>query len=130
MDWKDLEREYVESRLTYAQLAARHGVSAAALTKRGYRGGWVAKRREYMRNMGINSTQNTHNTSEAVDPRRTQQKLLVMADRWADGDAEAIADTGDYRRVVQSVLDLARAADEGPREIRVVMEGGAEDYSV
>ena len=107
MDWKDLEREYVESRLTYAQLAARHGVSAAALTKRGYRGGWVAKRREYVRSMGTNNTRNTH-----------------------DGDAEAIADTGDYRRVVQSVLDLTRAADEGPREIRVVMEGGAEDFSV
>ena len=83
-----------------------------------------------MRNMGIKSAHNTHDTPEAVDPRRTQQKLLVMADRWADGDAEAIADTGDYRRVVQSVLDLARAADEGPREIRVVMEGGAEDFSV
>ena len=53
-----------------------------------------------------------------------------MADHWADQQAGAIEDTGDYRRVVQSVLDLGRAEGEGAREVRVVLEGNAGEYSV
>jgi len=127
MDWNAPERDYVETGATYAALAEKYGVSVAALSKQGYRRGWVAKRREYVRKLGVLHARDVRKPEP--DARRTREKLLAMADRWADGDREAIADTGDYRRVVQSVLDLGRAADEGPREIRVVMDPGAEDFS-
>ena len=132
MDWNTVEREYVEGRDTYRGLAEKYGLSPAALAKRGTRQGWVAKRREYMRRNRAEYGDNMRvmGADRPIDVGRTREKLLAMADHWADQQAGAIEDTGDYRRVVQSVLDLGRAEGEGAREVRVVLEGNAGEYSV
>ena len=46
MDWEILKREYVNGTETYGQIAQRHGVGLAALTRRAREEGWVEARRE------------------------------------------------------------------------------------
>ena len=117
-DWIAMEREYVCGGATYAALAEKYGVSAAAVAHHGGRTGWVAKRRARLRAGGT-----AQRDAPAVDGAALRGKLLALADNWTDAQAGQIDDVGDYRRVVQSVLDLTRADGDGaPAEVRVVMD--------
>ena len=119
IDWPALEREYVERDVTYTALARTHGVSRAAVAHHGVREGWVAKRRAYLRGGGPGKTPR----EPAVDGAVLRSKLLALADNWTDRQGGQIEDVGDYRRMVQSVLDLTRAAGEDAApELRVVMD--------
>ena len=126
-DWTALEREYVNGGDTYAALAARHGVSADAVAHRGGRYGWVAKRRARLRGMAPPAAGADRHGPRVVDGARLRGKLLALADSWTDQQAGQIEDVGDYRRMVQSVLDLTRAdgEDKAP-EVRVVMDAPEE----
>ena len=115
-DWTAIGREYVNGRATYAQLARKYGVSTVAVASRGKREDWVARRRARLRS-GV------PDTAPAVDSQALRAKLLALADNWTDSQAGQIQDVGDYRRVVQSVLDLTRAAgDDAAPAVHVVMD--------
>ena len=133
IDWPALEREYVERDVTYTALARTHGVSRAAVAHHGVREGWVAKRRAYLRGGGPGKTPREPAAAlgetgpaprePAVDGAALRSKLLALADNWTDRQGGQIEDVGDYRRMVQSVLDLTRAAGEDAApELRVVMD--------
>ena len=128
-DWTAMEREYVEGRRTYADLAAQYGVSVAAVAHHGGRDGWVAKRRARLRAGPAPTTGRRRRSRDSVDGAKLRFKLLALADHWTDEQAGRIEDVGDYRRVVQSVLDLTRAeGEDAPPELRVVMDA-PEEYS-
>ena len=138
-DWNAVERDYVLCGVTYAALADKYGVSHATVAHHGRRMGWVAKRRAHLR-AGEETTESEReaancastvdrppdsqaNRAPAVDSAALRGKLLALADNWTDQQAGQIEDVGDYRRVVQSVLDLTRAeGDDAAPEIRVVMD--------
>ena len=128
-DWTAMEREYVDSGCTYGELAARYGVSVAAVAHHGGRDRWVAKRRSRLRAGPAPAEKRRRRSRDDVDGAKLRFKLLALADHWTDQQAGRIEDVGDYRRVVQSVLDLTRAEGEGaPPELRVVMDA-PEEYS-
>ena len=125
-DWKAMETAYVESGATYADLAERFGVSRDAVAYHGGKNRWVAKRRARLRGMAPPAVRAERPPAPAVDGARLRGKLLALADNWTDQQAGQIEDVGDYRRVVQSVLDLTRAEGDAAPEVRVVMDAPGE----
>ena len=116
-DWTAVERDYVRLGATYAGLAAKYGVSRAAVAHHGAREGWRAKRLAHLRGISLRPA------ARDVDGGALRGKLLALADEWTDSHGGHLEDVGDYRRVVQSVLDLTRAeGDATPPEVRVVVD--------
>ncbi len=121
-DWTAIGRDYAAGGGTYAALAAKYGVSTAAVAHHGAREGWKARRLAHRRQQGTEAAD-----TSAVDGGALRFKLLALADNWTDEQGGHIEDVGDYRRMVQSVLDLTRAeGDAAPAELRVVMDVPAE----
>ena len=122
-DWTAVERDYVRLGATYAGLAAKYGVSRAAVAHHGAREGWRAKRLAHLRGVPEAKKRPVRPAARDVDGGALRGKLLALADEWTDSQGGHLENVGDYRRVVQSVLDLTRAeGDAAPPEVRVVVD--------
>lgn len=55
---------------------------------------------------------------------KTKERLLLMADKWIDDQGGKIDDVGDYRRIVQTVIELQEPEIEraAAAVLRIIME--------
>jgi hypothetical protein len=55
---------------------------------------------------------------------KTKERLLMMADKWIDDQGGKIDDVGDYRRIVQTVIELQEPEIEraAAAVLRIIME--------
>jgi hypothetical protein len=61
---------------------------------------------------------------------KTKERLLMMADKWIDDQGGKIDDVGDYRRIVQTVIELQEPEIEraAAAVLRIIMEQRAEIF--
>lgn len=65
-----------------------------------------------------------------MTPEALREALLALAAEWVDRCHGSIQDVGDYRRIVQCVCDLTRAAaDESAQVVRVIMTPPTDEYA-
>ena len=100
-DWTEIEKDYLESGLSYAQLAEKYGVSLAALKKQASRKGWAKKR--------SGSEQKAERVETAlakVSPQEMSPENVTTGDSVLNKETE----TQRFNRIVDGMLDRVEDA--------------------
>ena len=100
-DWTEIENDYLESGLSYAQLAEKYGVSLAALKKQASRKGWAKKR--------SGSEQKAERVETAlakVSPQEMSPENVTTGDSVLNKETE----TQRFNRIVDGMLDRVEDA--------------------
>ena len=100
-DWTEIEKDYLESGLSYAQLAEKYGVSLAALKKQASRKGWAKKR--------SGSEQKAERVETAlakVSPQEMSPEHVTTGDSVLNKETE----TQRFNRIVDGMLDRVEDA--------------------
>lgn len=112
VDWLKIKTEYINGGISYRKLAEKHGISFSVLKDKAVKERWTETREQHTNKIRTNTEQKTVEkvsdalSDEAAAKIRIRAKLIRMAEKWIDKTEEDIQDTGDYRRIVQSCLDL------------------------
>ena len=100
-DWTEIEKDYLESGLSYAQLAEKYGVSLAALKKQASRKGLAKKR--------SGSEQKAERVETAlakVSPQEMSPENVTTGDSVLNKETE----TQRFNRIVDGMLDRVEDA--------------------
>ena len=140
IDWLSIKADYITGQGTYRSLADKYGIKKDTIYRKARNEKWTRQRdatRDKVERRAIEKS--TEKIAEAVAQncadtyamrRRIKGKLLAMAERWIDEQEGQIRDAGDYRRIVQCCMDMLEATDAGDEKaLRVIMEGGADEYA-
>lgn len=77
VDWASVESEYISSATSYRELGAKHGIGVAGLRKRGLRGEWARKRREFSDRVAARLGEETVETRVEQSRRWNEQDLQI-----------------------------------------------------
>ena len=122
IDWLAIRNDYINGGGSYRKLAEKYGVSFNTLQDRAKREDWKSLKESQHDKITTESRQKTQEkisdalSDEAAAKVRIKAKLIRMAEKWIDDQEENIVDTGDYRRIVQSCLDLGIMVREADNE--------------
>ena len=110
-DWLKIKSEYVSGDIGYRKLAEKHGVPFPTLRDKAVKEKWNEKRNAH-RNRVITATEQKTEakisdalSDEAALKVQIRAGLFRLAADWI-AKQEVIGDTNDYRRMVQSCVDL------------------------
>ena len=112
IDWLAIKNDYINGGGSYRKLAEKYGVKFASLRSRAEKESWTKLREEQQHKTSTKTAQKTQEkisdalSEEAATKARIRSKLIGLAEKWVDGQGEKIRDTGDFRRMVQSCVDL------------------------
>ncbi len=124
IDWDSIRQDFIESDLTYAALAQRHGVSRQSVEKRGSDEGWQALRQAFQRQHSMIVEIQQDNEKFDLDDLLKKaialsfQQLEVSQPRSFEGAAESICKLAevylrlnppkphDVAGIVDMILDL------------------------
>lgn len=118
VDWLAIRNDYINGGGSYRKLAEKYGVSFNTLQDRAKREDWKSLKKNQHDKITTESRQKTQEkisdalSDEAAAKSRIKAKLIRMAEKWIDTQGETIEDTGDYRRIVQSCIELGIVAGE------------------
>ena len=124
--WNEIEAAYVTGGLSYRELAEKFGIPRSTVGKRGFRGGWVAKRKRYEEEV-MERMLEENKEAAALRTRR----LLEVGDGLLDKVQEltAVTDSPSALKTLTEALKNIRDAQmlkEGRQEgdrLTVVLEG-------
>lgn len=101
-DWSKIEKDYLESGLSYAQLAEKYGVSLAAIKKQASRKGWAKKR------------SGSEQKAERVETALAQVSHEMSPENVTTVDTVRVLDreteTQRFNRIVDGMLDRVQDA--------------------
>lgn len=111
VDWLAIRNDYINGGGSYRKLAEKYGVSFNTLKEKAVDEGWAKLKEEQHHKIAIRTQQKAQDkisdalSDEAALKVRIRVGLLGLASDWVSKQTE-ILDTGDFRRMVQSCLDL------------------------
>lgn len=115
VDWLKVKNDYINGGGSYRKLATKYGVTFGALRTRAEREGWASLKEEHQHKLSIRTAQKSiEKTADAVANAIAEEAamkvklrsgLLRLAVDWMQKQ-ESIGDTSDYRRMVQSCIEL------------------------
>lgn len=111
VDWLVIRNDYINGGGSYRKLADKYNVSFNTLQDRAKREDWKSLKNSQHDKITTESRQKTQDkisdalSDEAALKVRIRVGLLGLASDWVSKQTE-ITDTGDFRRMVQSCLDL------------------------
>lgn len=111
-DWLKIKNEYVNGGISYRALAEKYGLSFSTLEKRARAENWTEAKEKHREKIEQKARQEAQRkigkalADEAAAKSRIRGKLIKMAEKWIDQQDEDMADTTDYRRIVQSCVDM------------------------
>lgn len=112
VDWLRIKNDYINGLGSYRKLAEQYGVSRSTLEKKAISEKWKEQRDLQCDKTEAKVRQETENkiaatlSDEAATKVRIRGKLIKMAENWIDAQCDKIRDPGDFRRIVQSCVDL------------------------
>lgn len=112
IDWIAIRNDYINGGGSYRELAEKHGVSPSSLMQRAAKEKWRDEREANVRTTEAKTKQKTQEkisdalSEEAAAKARIRLKLIKMAENWVDKQEGAVNDPADYRRIVQSCMDM------------------------
>lgn len=122
VDWLAIRNDYINGGGSYRKLAEKYGVSPSSLMQKAAREKWKDEREANESATEAKTKQKTQEkisdarSDEAAAKARIRVKLMRMAENWIDSQQDIVNDTGDFRRMVQSCLDLGIMNDEADKE--------------
>lgn len=112
VDWLAIKNDYINGGGSYRKLAEKYGVKFASLRARAEKEKWPKLREEQQHKTSTKIAQKTQDkisdalSDEAAKKVKLRTGLLDMALKWLESQSKGITDTGDFRRMVQSCIDL------------------------
>lgn len=112
VDWLTIRNDYINGGGSYRKLAEKYGVNFSALKDVAIKQKWKDAKEEQTNKTRTKAEQKTQEKiSEAMSDvaatkARIRAKLIRMAEDWIDQQADSMSDTADYRRIVQSCVDM------------------------
>lgn len=112
VDWLAIRNDYINGGGSYRKLAEKYGVPFSVLKDKAVKEKW---RDAQIRNANEIRTKTEQKTQEKISNElsdeaakkvRLRSGLLDLALKWLDDQKKGISDTGDFRRMVQSCIDL------------------------
>ena len=92
-DWHAIRTEYITSRISVKDLAKKHGIRLATVSKRSSEEGWVA-----LRKLFIEKTIHKTIEKESTKAANKLSKELKVADKISDVLEQALNDAEQFRR--------------------------------
>lgn len=129
VDWLTIRNDYINGGGSYRKLAEKYDVSVTAICNRAKSEDWKTAKTDNLSKTRTKVEQKTQDkisdaiSDEAATKARIRAKLIRMAEDWIDRRTEDMSDTTDYRRIVQSCVDMG-VFDE---EVIKVGEGREDD---
>ena len=111
VDWMTVKNDYINGGISYRKLAEKYGVSFAVLKDRAVKEKWAKEREQHANKIRTATEQKTVEkisdalSDEAALKVQIRAGLFRLAADWI-GKQEAVNDTNDFRRMVQSCCDL------------------------
>ena len=126
-DWNAIRAEYIAGGISTRKLAAKYGVNPNALQARARREAWSSERTDVARKTHAERTQKIAcmvaeaEVKDAVDVNRVKQKLLRIAELYADStlvraENGGLIAAGVYKDFVASFARLATMSPKGTTE--------------
>lgn len=112
VDWLAIRNDYISGGGSYRKLAEKYGVKFSTLKDRAVSEKWKEAKTEQTNKTRTKTEQKTAEkiadalSDEAAAKVRIRAKLVTLAENWVDSQDGAISDTSDFRRMVQSCMDL------------------------
>lgn len=112
VDWLKIKNDYINGLGSYRRLAEQYGVKFSTLKDVAAREKWVEAKKQHANKVRTKTEQKTAEkisealSEEAVTKVRIRGKLIGLAEKWIDAQGDKIGDPGDFRRIVQSCVDL------------------------
>ena len=112
VDWLAIRNDYINGGGSYRKLAEKYGVNKDSIATRAKAEDWKGQRDAQTDKTQTKTRQKTEEkiaealSDEAAKKVKLRTGLLDMALKWLDSQKEGVADTGDFRRMVQSCIDL------------------------
>lgn len=111
VDWLAIRNDYINGGGSYRKLAEKYGVNKDKIANRAKAENWKGQREIQTDNIKTKTRQKTEEKiSDALSDEvalkiKLRTGLLQMAVDWVDSHKK-ITNTGDFRRIVQSCIDL------------------------
>lgn len=112
VDWLAIRNDYINGGGSYRKLAEKYGVNKDTIAQKAKSEGWKEQRdiqTDKTQTEAIRKAQGKISdalSDEAAAKARIRAKLIRMAENWIDGQVDTVGDTADYRRIVQSCVDM------------------------
>lgn len=112
VDWLAIRNDYINGGGSYRKLAEKYGVSASSLMQKAAKEKWNEEREANVSKTEAKTKQKTQEkisdalSEEAAAKARIRLKLIKMAENWVDSQEGSVNDPADYRRIVQSCMDM------------------------
>lgn len=112
VDWLAIRNDYINGGGSYRKLAEKYGVNKDTIAQKAKSEGWKEQRDIQTDKTQTEALQKTQGkisdalSDEAAAKARIRAKLIRMAENWIDGQVDTVGDTADYRRIVQSCVDM------------------------
>lgn len=111
VDWLAIKNDYINGGGSYRELSEKYNVPQSTIRKRAATEKWSDAKTDNRNKIGTKTEQKTQEkisdalSDEAALKVRLRVGLLERAAKWLE-QHEEIDDTSDFRRMVQSCLDL------------------------
>ena len=112
VDWLRIKNDYINGVGSYRKLAEQYGISRSTLEKKAISEKWKEQRDLQCGKTEAKVRQETEDkiaatlSDEAAAKARIRGKLIRLAENWIDSQCDKIRNPGDFRRIVQSCVDL------------------------
>lgn len=120
VDWLRIKSEYVNGNISYRKLAEKHGISFAVLKDKAVKEKWAKEREQQTNRIRTVTEQKTVDkisdalSDEAAAKVRIKASMMRLAEGWfakqeriiAESPQENVVDPNEFRKMVQSCVDL------------------------
>lgn len=112
VDWLRIKNDYINGGGSYRDLAKKYNVNASTLMQKAAKEKWSEDKRKQLSITEAKSKQKSAEktadalSEEAATKVRIRGKLLKMVESWVVNQEDTIHDVADFRRIVQSCVDL------------------------
>lgn len=122
VDWLKIKTEYISGGTSYRKLAEKHGISFAVLKDKAVKERWTEAREQHTNKIRTTTEQKTvEKISDAISEEASTKvkirgMLWKMTQNWVAEQGDSINDVGDFRKIVQSCVDLGIMDVRQPEE--------------
>lgn len=112
VDWLAIRNDYINGGGSYRKLAEKYGIPLRTIAQHAKDEKWKEAKETTCNKLATNLQQKTQEkisdalSEEAATKARIRLKLIKMAENWVDSQEGSVNDPADYRRIVQSCMDM------------------------
>lgn len=112
VDWLAIRNDYINGGGSYRKMAEKYSVPLRTIAHRAKEEKWQELKETHINSIATALQQKTEEkisdalSEEAATKARIREKLIKMAETWIDNQQNEVHDPADYRRIVQSCVDM------------------------